>query len=116
MAAKPHERTLQMMENFLKLHNEGYSIKEIAKMYNLSEYTVYNRLGEIAEKEGVTRDELLKKPFFADHSGRNFTPVMPIDRTKFNQNYDELIIRLDSILEGIDETINQIESDLIMED
>ena len=39
-----------MMENFVKLHEEGRSIAEIAKEYNLSESTVYNRLGEIAER------------------------------------------------------------------
>lgn len=28
--AKTHERTLQMMANFIRLHNDGHTIKEIA--------------------------------------------------------------------------------------
>lgn len=118
MVVKEHERTFKMMENFISLHNEGYSIKEIAKKYSLSTTTVYNRLEEIAEKAGVTRKELLKKPFIADHSGRNFTPVKPIDRKSFNEGYDVLMRAVDALSAEIGKTIEDIEimNELLVEE
>ena len=86
-----HERTLQMMESFISLHNEGHDINEIAKMFNLAFSTVYKHLGEIAEKNGVTRESLLEKVIVADHSGRNIEPLEPIDRKQFCSNYKEAI-------------------------
>ena len=109
MAAKQHERTLQMMENFISLHNEGYSVKDIAEKYNLSLSVVYKNLGTIAEKAGVTRKELLEKPFIADHSGRNFTPVKPIDRAKFEEDYAIMKATIKSLREDISMTIEYIE-------
>ena len=60
--AKTNERTLKMMESFIRLHEEGLSVAEIAKQFNLSETTVYSKLGEIAKKAGVSRESLLEKP------------------------------------------------------
>lgn len=60
MPAKRNERTIQMMENFMKLHNQGFSIPEIAKRYSLSKDTIYKSLQEIADKNGTTREELLQ--------------------------------------------------------
>ena len=106
---KPHERTLQMMENFVKLHEDGRSIAEIAKEYNLSESTVYNRLGEIAERAGVSRESLLEKPFLADHSGRNYTPVEPIDTTELEKLFDEVMIYLRKAREEMESIISEQE-------
>lgn len=58
--AKESERTFQMKRNFIKLHDKGYGIPEIAKIYKLSVTTVYNALEEIAYNNGRTREELLK--------------------------------------------------------
>lgn len=58
--ARIAERTHVMMEQFMLLHNEGYSIAEIANKFNLSAFTVYNHLQEIAEANNVSRDSLLK--------------------------------------------------------
>ncbi|MGN1311186.1 MAG: helix-turn-helix domain-containing protein [Clostridia bacterium] len=60
MSAKRNERTIQMMENFMGLHEQGLSIPEIAKRYSLSNDTVYRNLKEIADKNGVPREELLQ--------------------------------------------------------
>ena len=110
MATRQHERTLQMMENFISLHNDGHSIGDIAKIYNLSETTVYSNLGKIAEKAGVSREELLKKPIVADHSGRNFTPVKPIDRAKVDESFAMLMAGVESIQSQISNTINDIDT------
>ena len=53
------ERVIQMKANFMRLHNEGKSIKEIAKAYSLCNWSVYHHLQKIADDNGVTRDSLL---------------------------------------------------------
>ncbi|MBR3132205.1 hypothetical protein IKG33_02245 [Candidatus Saccharibacteria bacterium] len=98
-----------MMESFISLHNKGYDIIDIAKMFDLSYSTVYKRLGEIAKKAGVAREELLKKPIEADHSGRNFTPVKPVDRAKFNESFATLMAGVDALQSEIAKTIEDIE-------
>lgn len=60
MSARNNERTIQMMANFMQLHNQGFSIPEIAEKYSLHQITVYRHLQEIADKNGTTREELLQ--------------------------------------------------------
>lgn len=48
-----------VIENFMRLHEEGYCIREIAKMAEVSPPAVYAVLGTIAEKAGVPRSDLL---------------------------------------------------------
>ena len=110
MAAKKHERTLKMMENFMSLHDEGYSIKEIAERYDLSLRPVYDNLGAIAEKAGVSRKDLLEKPIVADHSGRNYTPVKPINKAKFNESFETLMTGVESMQLQISNTIDDIDT------
>lgn len=53
------DRTLQMEENFIDLHNVGMPATEIAKRYGLAASTVYRALPRIAEVAGVPRESLL---------------------------------------------------------
>jgi len=55
------QRVKALKENFMKYHNEGYTIPEIAKIFNVEYSTVYHKLDEIAKANGVTRESLLKK-------------------------------------------------------
>ena len=96
-----NERTLKMMENYPHhYYDEGMEPKEIAKLYNLSVTTVYSCLEEIAEKLGVPREELLKKPHDEHIMGaRNFEPVKPVDVSEFRkrmQAYAESVAELKS--------------------
>ena len=52
------ENTKLMIENFMSLLGEGYSVAEIAQKYNLSKQTVYFHLQEIADYKGISRDTL----------------------------------------------------------
>ena len=94
---KPHERTLKMMENYVRLHEEGRSVSEIAKLYGLSASTVYGLLAEIANRAGVSRESLLEKPFTADHSGRNFTPVKPVNTMELERHFNEVLDNLKKV-------------------
>ena len=73
-----------MIDRFMILHNEGHDLKEIAKICRVSYKTVLRYLDDIARDNHVTRDSLLTRIVFADHSnGRNYSPVRPIDSSKF---------------------------------
>lgn len=54
------ERVRRMKQDFISLHEQGYSIPEIAKIHKLAWGTVYRHLQEIADENGVAREELLK--------------------------------------------------------
>ena len=115
---KTNERTLKMMENYIKLHNEGHSVKEIAKMFNLSPFTIYDRLGEIAEQNGVTRESLLERVFIADHSGQNYTPVKPIDPTEFRKHFDAALTGVQTLKATISQALEEydINDELLKEE
>lgn len=57
--ATESESVRQMKANYIRLHNEGYSPREIAQMFNLSYSHVLKKTFEIAEENGVDRDSLL---------------------------------------------------------
>ena len=105
--ARTNERTLKMMENFMELHEQGYSIADIAEKFNLSESTVYKKLEEIAEKNDVARESLLDKPFEADHSGRNYTPVKPIDPSEFRKNYETTMSGVTALKDAVAQAIEE---------
>lgn len=58
--ARESERVRLMKENFMRLHNAGYSIVQIAEEYNLNKMTVYRHLQDIADTNKVSRESLLQ--------------------------------------------------------
>lgn len=58
--ARISETVNVMKQNFMALHNDGYTIPEIAQKYNLDKSTVYRHLDDIARENGVSRDDLLQ--------------------------------------------------------
>lgn len=85
------ERTLRMKQDFMSLHNQGLSIKEIAARFGLSVVTVYANLESIAKKEGCTRENLLMV-VHAPHltHDRQFEPVPEVDVDEYSQKFSEL--------------------------
>ena len=55
------DRVLEMKKRYMELHNAGLKPSEIADYFELSSWTIYHYLGEIAEENGVSRDELLSE-------------------------------------------------------
>lgn len=87
-----NERTLQMMQNYCLLHDEGMSPREIAEKFDLSPRTVYYVLQEIADKAGVSRDSLLESPH-SEHQPfeRVSEPVKPIDIGAFSKKFQNAL-------------------------
>ena len=55
--------TQAMMENFMDLHQQNFSISEIAEKYGITPCTVYSHLQSIADMNNVSRDFLLNRPY-----------------------------------------------------
>lgn len=106
--AKENERTLWMKENFMDLHHEGASIKEIADKYDLSVSTVYRSLQEIAEANKVSRESLLKvvrtptTKFYREEQER-----IRVRKEEFDEGFAELENILISLIQRIDETLKE---------
>jgi DNA-binding Lrp family transcriptional regulator len=106
---KTNERTLQMMKAYVELHDQGFSVAEIAKRFNLSETTVYARLEEIAEHAGLTRHELLISPLRGNHSSCNFKPIRPVDAIRFQDHHDTVMSELDALKRSAADSIEELE-------
>lgn len=99
------QRVEKLIKEFMQYHNDGYSILEIADIFNVDFSTVYNYLQEIADANGVSRESLLernvntyntRKPFFKEkvdaqalHNGFN----------KAENGIKEIIAGIDNVLE-----------------
>lgn len=106
--AKENERTLWMKENFMDLHHEGLSIKEIADKYELSVSTVYRSLQEIADANDVSRESLLKvlrtptTKFYREEKER-----ISVQKEEFQKGFAEAENILVTLIQRIDETLKE---------
>ena len=60
MGRRRSEKALQFKQVFLAKKQEGLSVREIAEQCHISTTYGYYLLQEIADKNGMTRDEMLK--------------------------------------------------------
>lgn len=113
MSTSISERTLRMKKEYMSLRAHGMGPREIAKHFGLSYSTVSRRLTEIAEENGVAREELLAEPWKA-HEGagrKSYGPVPKIDTEEFSQHVraaGETIHRLNGEMERLIEARTKI--------
>ena len=107
---KKNERTLQMMKNYILLHNAGMTPGEIAKKFDLSYWTIYNALQEIADNAGVTRESLLERPH-SEHQPfeRISEPVKPIGIKAFSEKFQNALGFMSEFKEMVDMAIEDAE-------
>lgn len=101
--SRENERTKQMKGHFMELHEAGHTIKEIAKMCNLTPITIYRSLQEIADKQGVSRESLLQRI------------VTPTPR-QYKLEEQRLRITAEALVEGFDSALNDIREIITMVD
>ena len=107
---KRNERTLQMMRNYISLHAEGMTPRDIAKKYHISNWVVYNALQEIAEKAGVTRESLLAQPHAEPKSyDRVSKPVKPIDVEVLEKKLQNAIKLIGEFKDMVQTAIDDVE-------
>lgn len=112
---KPTERVVRMKQNFMRLHDEGKTIPEIAKIYQLDLSTVYKYLQEIADENGTTREELLSKVYVrTSSSSKDYSkPKTPntIDFKKLSESFDFVLAELNNLITDIDCILKPIAED-----
>ena len=101
MAART-QRVEKLIKEFMQYHEEGYSILDIAKIFNVDISTVYNNLQEIADSNNVSRESLLERK-----SSTHDNPHMPffkekIDAKRLQQDFMRVENDLDYVIEEID--------------
>lgn len=100
------QRIEKLLKEFMQYHNDGYSILEIAEIFNVSFSAVYKHLQEIADFNGVSRESLLERG-----SSAHSTPHHPFLKERidaqtllngFNDvenDINKIISEIDNILE-----------------
>ena len=97
------QRVKALKENFMQYHNEGYTIPEIAKIFNVEPSTVYKNLDEIAKNNGVTRESLLQKAPYSPQ----LTSKAAYQKDKVD--IEELQKSFTNLKNDLTEVINQLE-------
>lgn len=106
MPFKQSERVSIMKENFMKLHNEGYTILEIADKYNIARRTIYSHLNEIAKENGVDRTSLLEIPHKKHERGIN------TGNKSYIINAQEVSFLCNDVKERVSNLLNNVEKTL----
>lgn len=107
--AKTSERVKLMKQGFLELRNAGKSFSEIAEIYSISQRSIYDHLQEIANENGLSREDLLykiHKPHVISSSSKNTKSVNNhLTPEELQQNFTDLLYITDHIISNIDQTL-----------
>ena len=88
------QRVKKLLKEFMTYHNAGYPIAEIAKIFDVSEQTVYNYLEEIAIANGCTRKDLLQFDYDNRVNSPHFYHKATVDIDTLKNSLSELQTRL----------------------
>lgn len=109
------ERVLRMKQNFMGLHEQGYSIPEIAAKHNLSNPSVYRHLQEIADENGVRREDLLKIVRVPRTNGAfwdNHERKLKVDVEALKNGFDEAKSTVGNLVDMIDDILRDVKEDI----
>lgn len=95
-----------MMDGFLEQRQAGKSIKEISELYNLSKFTIYHNLQEIANRNGVTRESLLYTPQ-KSHGGNFAKEREKVNPEEIEEMIESLISESDELLTLLNDNIEE---------
>lgn len=105
MAKEICERTRQMLDQFMSLHNEGLTIPQIAEHFGISADTVYRNLQDIADANGVSRESLLEQP-----KTPSLTTRLKKERKCFDTDFDSIIQNICEAEEALQESVREIDN------
>lgn len=107
--AKKSERVNRMRSNYIRLHEEGKSVPEIAKTFGISVKTVYRNLQSIADENNVERDSLLNEPLKKKGSSNSHGGAKKYvdDVEEIKSTYNTLITQTEQLLSQIDNILHE---------
>jgi len=106
--ARESERMRLMKENFMELHQQGFTIPEIAAKFNLGKATVYHTLQDIADANGVSRESLLqivRTP--TERAYKEEAKKVKVNVAELKNGFKEAGNHLDLLIGIIDETLRE---------
>ena len=98
--AQATQRVKKLHKEFMHYHNQGYSVMEIAKIFDVDFSTVYKHLQQIADENGVTRESLLSNPV-GSYPSRATSSSEKVDFEKLRTDFDNAEKSIDEILNTI---------------
>lgn len=107
--AKVSERVHVMKQNFMTLHDAGYSIPDIAKRYNLNNSTVYRCLQEIADANNVSRESLLQIVRSKSQARllKEEEEIVKVNVAEMQACFKQVGATIDSIISRIDQILEE---------
>ena len=101
--AQKTQRVENLLKNFMHYHESGYSIKEIAEIFEVDLSTIYNYLQEIADANNVSRECLLER----NSSTFSRLPLYKekVDVEKLRNDFKSLDTSIDNIISSIDKIL-----------
>lgn len=106
--AKESERMRCLKDQFMGLHEQGFSILEIADKFNLSRSSAYSALQEIADANGVTRASLLQEVHTPTEVAyqKEFQKVQ-VDVSSIEEQFEKAGNEIEKLIKSIDETLKE---------
>lgn len=101
------QRVKQLRNEFMRYHNDGYSIHEIAERFKVEETTVYNNLQAIADANGVTRESLLQVVKKGGTSRHRAFAKEVVDVEKLNIEFEKTNTDIQNVISYIDEILEK---------
>lgn len=98
------QRVEMLKKDFMKYHNNGYSIREIADVFQVDFSTVYNHLQEIADTHGVTRESLLER-VSSPHTSRLSFQKDKTDVRELKDGFSNIEKDIDKVISVIDKIL-----------
>lgn len=96
------QRVEKLVKEFMQYHNNGYSILEIAEIFNVSFSAVYKHLQEIADFNGVSRESLLERGSSAHSTAHHPFFKERIDAQTLLNGFNTIETEINKIIAEID--------------
>jgi len=100
-------RMAELKKNFMKHHEEGKTIKEIAELYNVSKRHIYTSLQDIADENNVSRESLLTNVHKKHKPLQNTKSAGQINPAEMKENFDGIINNAKIIIKKIDSILQE---------
>ena len=107
--SKTSERMKQMKQGFLDLRQAGKSFSDIAEFFGLSVWSVYDNLLEIADANGLSREDLLYRIHKPHVMSSTSQKVKNVDKhltvEELQKNFSDMLSITNYIISNIDKAL-----------
>ena len=107
--SKTSERMEQMKQGFLELRNAGKLFSEIAEVFGVSVWSIYDNLQEIADANGLSREDLLYRIHKPDLLSSTSQKVQNVDKhltvEELQKNFSDMLSITNYIISNIDKAL-----------